>query len=379
MKNSQGRLTDIDALRGVAAVAVVLVHVFEIGVFNPREFPFKGFANAQELINHILLLPVSFGWTGVYLFFVISGFCIHLRWVKSQLQGKPGTIDFAAFWKRRIVRLYPAYIAALACYIGYAYKTTGIDFNAFFAWDLISHLLMIHNLDPRTAYTMNNVFWTLAIEEQLYLLYFPLLWLRKKYGWLKTLAVCASARIAWFGFSFLILRQTGVKIPVSESSLSNWVIWALGAVSVEATFGLIKLPRFCYSGILMAAFFGAASVSYYLDWLIWESNRGQFHNFVIVLGQPLWGATFFILVNKVVRAGQNRRGTIQTAISGAKDKTIATLAYLGLFSYSLYLMHLFVITFIPGMHWSVKTIASIVFARLFFEAFEKPFIPKPSR
>ncbi len=37
------------------------------------------------------------------------------------------------------------------------------------------HLLMLHNLDPNTCYTINGVFWTLAIEEQLYLAYFLLL------------------------------------------------------------------------------------------------------------------------------------------------------------------------------------------------------------
>ena len=54
------------------------------------------------------------------------------------------------------------------------------------------HLLMLHNLDPHTCYTINGVFWTLAIEEQLYLAYFLLLFLRVRFGWGVTIAVCLS-------------------------------------------------------------------------------------------------------------------------------------------------------------------------------------------
>ena len=59
----------------------------------------------------------SFGYIGVFLFFVISGFCIHLQWAKSQAQGQPQSIKFGAFWKRRFRRLYPPYLIALALFL----------------------------------------------------------------------------------------------------------------------------------------------------------------------------------------------------------------------------------------------------------------------
>ena len=51
---------------------------------------------------------VHFAFAGIYLFFVISGFCIHLFWAKARAAGveKP-VIDFFTFWKRRVRRLYP--------------------------------------------------------------------------------------------------------------------------------------------------------------------------------------------------------------------------------------------------------------------------------
>jgi peptidoglycan/LPS O-acetylase OafA/YrhL len=56
--------------------------------------------------------------------------------------------------------------------------SVGIDVTRFFVYDVVMHLLMLHNFDPHTCYSINGVFWTLAIEEQLYLAYFLLLYLQ---------------------------------------------------------------------------------------------------------------------------------------------------------------------------------------------------------
>src|SRR5678815_3355537 len=105
---------------------------------------------------------------------------------------------------------------------------------------------MLHNLDPRTAYTINGAFWTLAIEEQLYLAYFLLLFLRIRYGWKKTLLLCFSARLVWLLLGRGLSGPLGFNIPVTEAAATNWFIWALGALSVEAALGIIKLPAWCY-------------------------------------------------------------------------------------------------------------------------------------
>src|ERR1051325_7815675 len=93
------RLRGIDALRGAAALGVVFYHAVEQGT---KVFP-----------NNLLQYPIrlvqfgsSFGYIGVFLFFVISGFCIHLQWARAKAAGGEPTIRFVAFWKRRIRRLY---------------------------------------------------------------------------------------------------------------------------------------------------------------------------------------------------------------------------------------------------------------------------------
>src|SRR5688500_19524117 len=95
------RLASIDCLRGIAALAVVLYHALLFGRYDMVEAPW--FRAVAFFLGH--------GYLGVPLFFVISGFCIHLRWAQRHLRDRGDTVDFVSFWKRRIHRLYPSYLA----------------------------------------------------------------------------------------------------------------------------------------------------------------------------------------------------------------------------------------------------------------------------
>src|SRR5579859_2069454 len=66
------RLTSIDALRGIAALSVLLYHDF---IALPAGPLIKG----SEALNRFIMTSAGYGRTGVFLFFVLSGFCIHLR------------------------------------------------------------------------------------------------------------------------------------------------------------------------------------------------------------------------------------------------------------------------------------------------------------
>ena len=211
----QGRLQSIDALRGIAALGVVLYHAV---VQGSNGLPNNLFRWPVKLLQFVS----SFGYIGVFLFFVISGFCIHLQWAKSRANNRPSSVRFGTFWRRRLRRLYPPYLIALALFIIMAALTTGINVTHFFVYDVVMHLLMLHNLDPYTCYSINGVFWTLAIEEQLYLAYFLLLFLRTRWGWGPTLLICAAARVGWFMFSHAVWVTKGVGVPVPEAAASHW-------------------------------------------------------------------------------------------------------------------------------------------------------------
>lgn len=378
-----GRMLTLDAMRGGAALAVVTYHALGVA-------PHTAVSGWEAWLPQVASYVVHFAFAGIYLFFVISGFCIHLHWAKARAAGvhKP-VINFLYFWKRRVRRLYPPYFAALALYLCYIAYKTPVEVTGFYIWDVFLHVFMLHNLDPRTAYTINGAFWTLAIEEQLYLAYFLLLFLRIRYGWTITLVLCFSARIVWLLIARGFAESVGIHIPLTEAAATNWFIWALGALSVEAALGVIKLPAWCYRLSAAALPLGCAAALAQI--LPTVDQKGWVHAIGWLLMHPAWGIGFFVLVNCAVAAEQ--RGRFKSLVL---SRVIPMLASVGLISYSLYLTHSFVL-----MHWywfgftqlhilsisvAILTPLSVVFAWLFFRVFERPFmtshavkVPAPAR
>src|SRR3954451_6422508 len=74
------RYLSIDALRGTAALGVVAYHV--VGAH-----PQKGIGGALSFLAMPFVDAFSFGYVSVFLFFVISGFCIHLQWTRQRAEG----------------------------------------------------------------------------------------------------------------------------------------------------------------------------------------------------------------------------------------------------------------------------------------------------
>jgi peptidoglycan/LPS O-acetylase OafA/YrhL len=361
----------LDAMRGGAALAVVTYHALGVA-------PQTAWHGWEGALPQVTGYVVHFAYAGIYLFFVVSGYCIHLFWAKTRAAGvQSPVINFFTFWKRRVRRLYPPYIAALVLYLCYLAYKTPVHVTGSYVWDVVLHVFMLHNLDPRTAYSINGAFWTLAIEEQLYLAYFLLLFLRIRFGWNQTLLISFSARVVWLLVARALSASLGVHIPVTEAAATNWFIWALGALSVEAALGLIKLPAWCYklpaAGVALGCAMGLAQFLPLVDQKSWIHDTGW------LIMHPAWGVGFFILVNYAVAAEQRWRQE-----SRPVPRLIPALAGLGLISYSLYLTHSFVL-----MHWYwfgftrlhiltisllIMTPLSVAFAWVFFRVFERPFM-----
>lgn len=367
------RLRGIDALRGAAALGVVFYHAVEQGQnvlpHNLFQYPIR-----------VVQFASSFGYIGVFLFFVISGFCIHLQWARAKAAETEPEIRFGSFWKRRIRRLYPPYIIALLLFLLLTAATIGIQLTQFFFYDVGMHLLMLHNLDPHTSYTINGVFWTLAIEEQLYLAYFLLLFIRVRWGWGVTIVVCLLARLAWMVFSHVVWLKTGFAIPVPEAAASHWFTWALGAIGVEAMVGLIKLRSWSRDlRLAVVLIVGASALSSYLPSI---NKDSLLHNASWFLIHPMWGVGFFIVVNRIVLAEDSwlRQAKLPSLVS--------IFSTLGVFSYSIYLTHELVI--MQSWRWTnpawsqvvnvfvVVIPATILFAWIYFWFCEKPFMVKPA-
>ncbi len=168
----------------------------------------------------------------------------------------------------------------------------------------------------------------------------------------------------------------GIHIPIGEAAATNWFIWALGALSVEAALGVTKLPAWCSRLSLAVVPLGLAmALAQFLPII----NISWVHDIGWLLMHPAWGVGFFILVNYAVAAEQRWRQK-----SSRAPRFVPTLAAVGLMSYSLYLTHAFVL-----MHWHwfgfakmhiitisllILTPLSVVFAWIFFRICERPFM-----
>jgi len=369
-----GRLTSIDALRGAAAIGVVLYHTNAIPGVD-RSLLWGG------AIDDLMFL----GKFGVWLFFVISGFCIHLQWARARVNPSARELTFTEFWKRRIRRLYPPYLVTLIFYVWLRVGTGQLQADLLSAWKVLLHLVLLQNVDPRALSTMNNVYWTLALEEQLYLLYFVFLAIRRRWGWGAALGVAVASRVGWFALALALHRGAGVDILVTQAAMVQWMIWVLGALSVEAAFGLVRLPdalkRLPVAGALLAV----ASL------LVWAQNYwmgpGLANDLIWFGAEPVWGAGFFVLVNWAVDREQS-------GLLGSRwPRALGWLAGAGVFSYSLYLTHEMIEwhawppmaarmaaagVLLPHIVVASGLLAvCLLFGWAFFMVFERPFLNRP--
>jgi peptidoglycan/LPS O-acetylase OafA/YrhL len=152
------RIITLDGVRGVAILLVLLHHGIDASftVITPGEKIFK-------------LLFATYGWVGVDLFFVLSGYLI--TGILLDAKGRPSF--FSHFYMRRILRIFPVYFITL----GFAFIILPLAVPSSRALFPLSELPWFaayltnykHNLISPLGH-----FWSLCIEEQFYLVW-PLL------------------------------------------------------------------------------------------------------------------------------------------------------------------------------------------------------------
>jgi peptidoglycan/LPS O-acetylase OafA/YrhL len=119
--------------------------------------------------------PLSHGFLGVDLFFVLSGFLITTLLLRER--DATGTISLRAFYMRRVLRIFPLYYAVLLGHVVLLWLTKrgtpmADDFFAVLPW----YATYTTNLGPTESLFAHA--WSLAVEEQFYLVWPPILvWL----------------------------------------------------------------------------------------------------------------------------------------------------------------------------------------------------------
>ncbi len=316
MKSPVKHVELLDHLRGIAIIAVLLVHTLS-AVYGYDELPWKGwFRDFSGPVSFLCFLPVSFGQAGVPIFFIVSGFCIHMSF---QQQGQ----RWGDFFIRRIFRIYPAYLVALFFFALLDMEHFRLNFHSQQVWmQLLTHLFLIHNFHPLTFFGINASFWSLAVEAQLYLLYPVLLVLVAKLGWRRTMIILAGCELLIRGMDGVIqtaeaANTVGGHISwlFSSSPLGYWFSWALGAFIADA-FLKNQPPPFAKTSALW--WLALATVSYFV--------------------KPLYPFRFllFAVVTAVVASKFLCRAKPETK---APSFSLAALGKIGLWSYSIYLLH----------------------------------------
>lgn len=146
----------MDALRLLAAAAVMLFH------FSARDHSRWGQDVLPAEVFPGLSEVTRYGYAGVHLFFVISGFVILMSmWGRSVPQ----------FVASRVSRLYPAFWAAvlLTATLRWWWPT----YSTAPLTDVLANLTMVH--EPMGVPSVDGVYWTLWVEMQFYLLMLGLL------------------------------------------------------------------------------------------------------------------------------------------------------------------------------------------------------------
>lgn len=147
-------LLPLTGLRGIAALWVMLSHC---------SYFFEGLQTSLWSAGRWLQL----GWTGVLMFFVLSGFLLALPYVESQRTATRRP-DLAAYLVRRVFRVFPAYWMQLALLVAVGWWFGGMfavqDVNT-----LVAHLGMWFNLGLEPVRPLLGVWWTLPVEFAFYL------------------------------------------------------------------------------------------------------------------------------------------------------------------------------------------------------------------
>lgn len=310
----RGHILALDGLRGIAILLVVACHF----VSNLR-ITADGAASLLVVVAHA-------GWTGVDLFFVLSGFLI----TGILVDARGSTSYFKAFYARRALRILPAYYGFLfVIFVVLPLMNLGAGDNHMLArehqawyWLHLTNIMMALGELPGYGPYPNTLFWSLAVEEQFYLI------------WPVIVASCSTStlrKVCIAGIAgCIVLRIIGGLTGVSGLALSvlpmtrGDTLFVGGFLAIEYRRGrLERYAQFAKLAALAAAIVLVSLMAIYgqLDYL--DTGTAMFGSIAIML----LGASAVVI------------GTASTESRVSRTFRSRILRFFGRYSYAIYIVH----------------------------------------
>lgn len=294
--SDDGRILSLDGLRAVSIWLVLIGHL-------------AGTVGAPEILRHFH----SLGNYGVRFFFIISGLLI--TWLLLRELEKTGTINLWRFFWNRVLRIFPAFYTYIL--IGAALATCGlIDLRP---GDLFHAATYTMNYHEDRAWHFNHT-WSLAVEEQFYLIWpLALLFVKRKhapYCLAALLLVIPAVRaVMWYNFEAspsAMMREFQAVVDTLAVGCLMAFAYKNGQITCATGTGFRPLLWCAAFGL-----FGVSAAMYLMD-------KGLFY----VVGQSITNIAVALVIHLTLSSS---RGFVFQIL----NSRIAL--FFGAISYSLYL------------------------------------------
>lgn len=274
----------------------------------------------------------AYGHSAVNLFIIISGFCLMLPILQNNGVLKGGVWHF---YRKRAKRILPPYfITVITCILlihTFLSQKTGTQWDGTFpinAWDVFTRTVLLQDVFANTQAKINYPLWSISVEFRIYLLFPLLLLCWRKWGVIPLTIACTLLSLAIWA----IMVQNPL-FNISRSGINPHYLVLFVAGMWACYFSYSNQPKIAYlrskcniwlvGALTLLVFVLLTYFKYYYHQHIIKLPAHAFRD----LKEGLLMSVFLFLI------ATGRLHTINSIVSWKP------LAAIGLFSYSIYLMH----------------------------------------
>ena len=320
------RIVQLDGLRAIAVLMVFFSHAYRSQVL----------------------------WTGVDLFFVLSGFLITCILCNHRKQLRLSDY-LASFYQRRVRRILPPYLL----FLGLVTLLFGVGW--IHQWYLFLFFMNTAGFGELRNHYPVAILWSLAVEEQFYAVWPFAVYLLDEtaLAWLAGGLVMAAPLLRWIATAFFqrhwnIHSATPFRVDLLAAGALIGIAWRNHRTIIEA------LGRY---GLLIAGLAGAPLLLF--SWYPWFQPSAE----TVLVNVCVYELSLIAYVGILLWALSGR---------GACILTLRPMVYIGRISYTFYLVHLTAITilrkYLPHHSGFLALATSVAYAALSWHLIERPIL-----